>query len=156
MPDNNADMRADTVEKLRAVTARHLGDGLKIVDADIAVGGGSNRTWTFDTVLKSGERLPLIFRQETYAGPHNGYGPQLQSTGAEGLLSARRRRRPGRGVCDGTYRWRNHFKENPPRYGDFIGALQAIDLGEFGFLGPDLVGKGARTGRARHAAVAAR
>ena len=44
MPDNNADMRADIVEKLRAVTARHLGDGLKIVDADIAVGGGSNYT----------------------------------------------------------------------------------------------------------------
>jgi aminoglycoside phosphotransferase (APT) family kinase protein len=154
---------ADIEERLRAVTARHLGDGLRIDNADIAVGGGSNRTWTFDAVLASGERLPLILRQETYAGPHNIFeSPAVQYEIMAAAYDAgvpvpktyyMLENRDGLGAgfvmerIDGETIPRKilrdaEYKSALPKMaaqcGDIIGTLQAIDLDDVLFLGPDL------------------
>lgn len=153
----------DIEENLRAVTARHLGDGLRIDNADIAVGGGSNRTWSFDAVLAGGERLPLILRQETYAGPHNIFeSPSVQYRimaaaydagipvpktyylleDQDGLGAGFVMERiegetiPRKILRDAATK--SALPKMAAQCGDIIGALQAIDLAGVPFLGPDL------------------
>jgi len=157
---------AEIEEKLRAVTARHLGDGLKIDNADIAVGGGSNRTWSFDAVLVSGERLPLILRQETYAGPHNIFeSPSIQYRIMAAAYNAgvpvpktyyMLEDRDGLGAgfvmerIEGETIPRKILRDAATKSalpkmaaqcGEIIGTLQSIDLGDVPFLGPDLQGR---------------
>jgi len=160
--ENTAETLADLEEKLRAVTARHLGDGVTIDNADIAVGGGSNRTWSFDAVLKSGERLPLILRQETYAGPYNIF----ESPSAQYRIMAAAydagvpvpktyyllENQDGLGAgfvmerIDGETIPRKILRDPgtqsalpkmAAQCGDIIGTLQSIDLSDVLFLGPD-------------------
>lgn len=157
---------ADVEERLRAVTARHLGDGVRIDNADIAVGGGSNRTWSFDAVLAGGERLPLILRQETYAGPHNIFeSPSVQFRimaaaydagvpvpktyylleNRDGLGAGFVMERiegetlPRKILRDVAYQ--SALPKMAAQCGEIIGALQSIDLDGVLFLGPDLDGR---------------
>lgn len=57
--------RERVAERLGATVRRHLGSGAWIEGLRVAVGGGSNRTWTYDVALASGERMPMVLRQNT-------------------------------------------------------------------------------------------
>ena len=158
---------AEIEEKLRAVTARHLGDGISIDNTDIAIGGGSNRTWSFDAVLASGERLPLILRQETYAGPYNIFeSPSVQYRimaaaydagvpvpktyylleNQDGLGAGFVMERiegetiPRKILRDAAYK--DALPKMAAQCGETIGTLQSMDLNDVLFLGPDLDGPG--------------
>lgn len=57
------------IARLGALVVHHWGTGAQAQNVDVALGGGSNRTWFFDVVEASGTRRRAVLRQETATGP---------------------------------------------------------------------------------------
>lgn len=155
-------------ERLQAVTAQHLGSGLRVEGLDGTVGGGSNNTFVYDAVLPDGERLPLILRQETFAGEHNIFlSPEIQFRCVQvaydnGVLVPRpyfllkpedglgagfvMARIEGEGIPRKLLRdeaYREARERIPAQLGDILGVLHTIDVEEVAFLGLPPPGAGA-------------
>jgi aminoglycoside phosphotransferase (APT) family kinase protein len=156
------------IEQLRAATAKHLHPDVRVEGLNVALGGGSNNTYAYDAVLPDGERLPLILRQETFAGRHNIFLPPevqyrcVQVAHAGGVLVPKpyflldpvdglgagfvMARIEGEGLPRKLLRdapFATARERLPTQLGEVLGTLHRIDPAQVDFLGTPPPGEGA-------------